>query len=148
MSVAQFPGSMYPTDTRYAGPANAKRRRRNPRDSGTETDEWTSDSDLPSSIHPLRDRQGEREFDALPRRKVPDRKGPLVLVGDAGADGEPEPRPAVLRGGERVEDPLKIPFRDRRPRVRDAHPHAPLPSLPLRPEGVGQGPDAPRRHRL
>src|SRR5512147_345108 len=108
MSVAQFPGSMYPTDTRYAGPANAKRRRRNPRASGTATDEWTSERDLSSAIRRLRHRQGEGELHAPSPRKVPDRQRPLVLVGDAGADVEPEPRPPVLRGVERVEDPLQI----------------------------------------
>src|SRR5512140_1247895 len=138
MSVAQFPGAMYPTDTRYAGPANAKRRRRNPRDSGTATEECTSERDLPSGIHLLRGRQGEGELHAPSPRKVPDRKGPLVLIGDAGADGEPQPRPFVLRGVERVEDPLQVLLRDRRPRVRDAHLHVLFPSLPLRPEGEGQ----------
>src|SRR5512140_2042111 len=117
MSVAQFPGSMYPTDTRYAGPANAKRRRRNPRDSGTATVEWTSERELSSDIG-LHRRQGEGELHPSSPRKVPDREGPLVLVGDAGADGEPEPRPAVLRGVERVEDPLKVLLGNRRPRVR------------------------------
>src|SRR5512141_3349283 len=106
MSVAQFPGSMYPTDTRYAGPANAKRRRRNPRDSGIATLEWTSERELLSGIDPLRRRQGKGKLHAPSSWKVPDREGPLVLVGDAGADGEPQPRPAVLRGVDRVEDPL------------------------------------------
>src|SRR5512141_3271238 len=148
MSVAQFPGSMYPTDTRYAGPANAKRRRRNPRDSGIVTDEWTSERELPSGIGPFRRRQDEGKLHAASLRKVPNREGPLVLVGDAGADGEPEPRPAVLRGEERVEDALQILFGNRRPRVRDPHPHVRLPSLPLRPEGERQRSPPPGGHRL
>src|SRR5512141_3171786 len=98
MSVAQFPGSMYTTDTRYAGPAKAKRRRRNPRDSGTATDEWTSERAISSDSRTRRCRQYKGDLHSPSRRQVPDRKGPVVLVGDAGADGEPQPGPAVLRG--------------------------------------------------
>ena len=38
MSVAQLPGSMYPTLTRYAGPekANSRRQKENWRDTSTE----------------------------------------------------------------------------------------------------------------
>src|SRR5690349_15580429 len=44
MSVAQLPGSMYPTETRYAGPVNASRRRNQwPR--GMATLRWTSSID-------------------------------------------------------------------------------------------------------
>src|ERR1051325_3685373 len=41
-SVAQFPGSMYPTATRYPGPANANIFRQKPAPSGMGTEPWTS----------------------------------------------------------------------------------------------------------
>ena len=44
MSVAQLPGSMYPTLTRYAGPANASMRFQN-ETWPVPTLEWTSASD-------------------------------------------------------------------------------------------------------
>src|ERR1017187_4270779 len=42
-SVAQFPGSMYPTATRNPGPANAKSLRKKPAEDGTTRLRWTSD---------------------------------------------------------------------------------------------------------
>ena len=42
-SVAQFPGSMYPTATRNPGPANAKSLRKKLAEDGTTRLRWTSD---------------------------------------------------------------------------------------------------------
>src|SRR3990172_12563494 len=42
-------------------------------------------------------REGKGEFDSPSLRKISDAQNPLLLVGDPGADGEPEARPAVLR---------------------------------------------------
>src|SRR5206468_12784514 len=42
-SVAQLPGSMYPTATRNPGPANANSLRRTPAETGTTKLRWTSE---------------------------------------------------------------------------------------------------------
>src|SRR5512146_96267 len=131
MSVAQLPGSMYPTETRYAGPAKARSRRKNPRASGIATVEWTSERDFSFDIGLFPRGKGKGEFDPRPLRKVAHRENAVVLVRDAGTDGQAEARPAVLRGKERVEDPLQLIRRYDRPGVGHPDNENPLLSLAL-----------------
>src|SRR3990172_258088 len=93
-------------------------------------------------------REGKGEFDSPSLRKISDGQNPVVLVGDPGADGEPEARPAFLRSVEGIEDPFQPVFGDRRPVVAESDAGGPLPALPLGECGEGEGPAPPAGHRL
>src|SRR3972149_1161647 len=93
-------------------------------------------------------REGKGEFDSPSLRKISDGQNPVVLVGDPGADGKPQPRPAVLGSEEGIEAPSQPVFGDRRPVVAESDAGVPLPALPFGEYGGGEGPAPPAGHRL
>src|SRR3989337_1439294 len=67
-----------------------------------------------SGILPPPGREGKGELDAPAFREIADGQKPVVLVGDPGADGETQARPAVLRSVEGIEDPFQLVCGNRR----------------------------------